>query len=227
MATLRPEAPGRTRRESTSPARVTTEPRPSGRRCRTTWTSCARPPRSVDRQACGPFATGAQTRRRGSRADLPAILVSPHGCRFSEQLVAFAALAVVSAFPFLAVVSAATGGIRRSTTSLPRRGSSNISRIRPQKSRASVCISRSLYVLECSRRCSVQIWSPKERRATTQRASCWVSPPTSSALVCVSTWRGLRPRVERPEQDAAAFPARLGRGAGHFAPERVSAFRLG
>src|SRR5207248_7772280 len=84
-----------------------------------------------------------------------------------------------------------------------------------------------LPVLECSRRCSVQIWSPKERRATTQRASCWVSPPTSSALVCVSTWRGLRPRVERPEQDAAAFPARLGRGAGHLARGRVSAFRLG
>jgi membrane protein len=42
-------------------------------------------------------------------------LVSPHGRRFHEHSFAFAALAVVSAFPFLAVVSAATGagGVRQ------------------------------------------------------------------------------------------------------------------
>src|SRR4051794_10232906 len=109
MATLRSEAAGRTRREPTSPARVTTEPRPSGQAM----------PYNLDvvrslSEVGGPSRVRALRDRGTDAAErIKSWAAGSHWSHltavdFLNSSFAFAALAVVSAFPFLAVVSAAT-----------------------------------------------------------------------------------------------------------------------
>src|SRR4051812_39098669 len=103
MATLRPEAAGRTRREPTSRARVTTEPRPSGR---------AMPYKDVVRSLSEVGGPSRVRALRDSGTDAAERIKSwaarSHWSHltavdFLNSSFAFAALAVVSAFPFLAV----------------------------------------------------------------------------------------------------------------------------